>query len=131
MAHHGVLFLDELPEFRKNVLEVLRQPLEEGSIHLARASQNVLYPCRVMLVAAMNPCPCGYFNVPGHSCKCMEHRVFEYHARVSGPLLDRIDITLQTRPVEFHQIARADAQEQPSAYYRDRVEASRERQPSG
>jgi magnesium chelatase family protein len=128
MAHHGVLFLDELPEFRKNVLEVLRQPLEEGSIHLARASQNVTYPSRVMLVAAMNPCPCGYFNVPGHSCKCMEHRVFEYHARVSGPLLDRIDITLQTRPVEYHQIARNDVHELPSSYYRDRVEAARERQ---
>jgi magnesium chelatase family protein len=128
LAHHGVLFLDELPEFRKNVMEVLRQPLEEGVIHLARANQNVTYPCRVMLVAAMNPCPCGYFNVPGHRCTCQEHRVFDYHARVSGPLLDRIDITLQTRPVEFHQIARADAQEQPSAYYRDRVEAARERQ---
>lgn len=128
LAHHGVLFLDELPEFRKNVMEVLRQPLEEGVIHLARANQNVTYPCRVMLVAAMNPCPCGYFNVPGHRCMCQEHRVFDYHARVSGPLLDRIDITLQTRPVQFHEISRADAQEQPSAHYRDRVEAARERQ---
>jgi len=128
LAHHGVLFLDELPEFRKNVMEVLRQPLEEGLIHLARANQNVTYPCRVMLVAAMNPCPCGYFNVPGHRCTCQEHRVFDYHARVSGPLLDRIDITLQTRPVEYHQIARNDGHELPSAYYRDRVEAARERQ---
>lgn len=128
MAHHGVLFLDELPEFRKNVLEVLRQPLEEGSIRLARANQNVTYPCRVMLVAAMNPCPCGYFNVPGHRCTCMESRVFDYHARVSGPLLDRIDITLQTRPVEYHHIARADPREPTSAYYRERVEAARERQ---
>jgi magnesium chelatase family protein len=128
MAHHGVLFLDELPEFRKNVLEVLRQPMEEGLIHLARASQNVTYPCRMMLVAAMNPCPCGYFNVPGRTCTCSEHRVFDYHARVSGPLLDRIDITLQTRPVEYHDIARKDSLEPPSAYYRDRVEAARERQ---
>jgi magnesium chelatase family protein len=128
LGHHGVLFLDELPEFRKNVLEVLRQPMEEGFIHLARASQNVTYPCRVMLVAAMNPCPCGYFNVPGRTCTCSEHRVFDYHARVSGPLLDRIDITLQTRPVEYHQIARAHADEPPSAYYRQRVEAARERQ---
>ncbi len=128
MAHHGVLFLDELPEFRKNVLEVLRQPLEEGLIHLARASQNVTYPCRVMLVAAMNPCPCGYFNVPGRTCTCSEHRVFDYHARVSGPLLDRIDITLQTRPVEYHHIAQRDTLEPPSTYYRDRVEAARERQ---
>jgi magnesium chelatase family protein len=128
MAHHGVLFLDELPEFRKNVLEVLRQPLEEGLIHLARANQNVTYPCRVMLVAAMNPCPCGYFNVPGRTCTCAEHRIFDYHARVSGPLLDRIDITLQTRPVEYHQIARAETNEPTSAYYRERVEAARERQ---
>ncbi|HEX8704709.1 MAG TPA: YifB family Mg chelatase-like AAA ATPase [Myxococcaceae bacterium] len=128
MAHHGVLFLDELPEFRKNVLEVLRQPMEEGLVHLARANQNVTYPCRVMLVAAMNPCPCGYFNVPGQQCKCPEHRVFEYHARVSGPLLDRIDITLQTRPVEYHQMVRADITEPSSAYYRERVEAARERQ---
>jgi magnesium chelatase family protein len=128
MAHHGVLFLDELPEFRKNVLEVLRQPMEEGLIHLARANQNVAYPCRVMLVAAMNPCPCGYFNVPGHKCTCSEHRVFDYHARVSGPLLDRIDITLQTRPVEYRQIAQHDTTEPPSAHYRDRVEAARERQ---
>jgi magnesium chelatase family protein len=128
LGHHGVLFLDELPEFRKNVLEVLRQPMEEGFIHLARANQNVTYPCRVMLVAAMNPCPCGYFNVPGRTCTCSEHRVFDYHARVSGPLLDRIDITLQTRPVEYHQIARAHSGELPSAHYRERVEAARERQ---
>jgi magnesium chelatase family protein len=128
MAHHGVLFLDELPEFRRNVLEVLRQPMEEGAIHLARANHNVTYPCRVMLVAAMNPCPCGYFNVPGGRCTCLENRVFDYHARVSGPLLDRIDITLQTRPVEYHHIARADSREPASAYYRERVEAARERQ---
>jgi magnesium chelatase family protein len=131
MAHHGVLFLDELPEFRRNVLEVLRQPLEEGTVHLARANQNVAYPCRVMLVAAMNPCPCGYFNVPnvsGRTCTCKEGRVLEYHARVSGPLLDRIDITLETRPVEYHHLARAETHEPPSAYYRERVEAARERQ---
>ncbi|QRN95268.1 YifB family Mg chelatase-like AAA ATPase [Archangium violaceum] len=128
LAHHGVLFLDELPEFRKNVLEVLRQPLEEGSIHLARATQHVTYPCRVMMVAAMNPCPCGYFNVPGRRCKCLEHRVFDYHSRVSGPLLDRIDITLQTRPVEYHHISRNGEEEPPSTYYRERVEAARERQ---
>ncbi|XHF25333.1 YifB family Mg chelatase-like AAA ATPase [Corallococcus exercitus] len=127
LAHHGVLFLDELPEFRKNVLEVLRQPLEEGVIHLARATQHITYPCRVMLVAAMNPCPCGYFNVPGHKCTCREHRVFDYHTRISGPLLDRIDITVQTRPVEYHHLA-AKTPEQPSQYYRQRVQAARERQ---
>ncbi len=130
MAHHGVLFLDELPEFRKNVLEVLRQPLEEGEIHLARANQNITYPCRVMLVAAMNPCPCGYFNVPNRSCACAEFRVHDYHARVSGPLLDRIDITLQTLPVEYTKIAAPDGDELPSSFYRARVEAARERQRS-
>jgi len=128
MAHHGVLFLDELPEFRKNVLEVLRQPLEEGKVHLARANQNVTYPCRVMLVAAMNPCPCGYFNVPGRACTCAKFRVLDYHARVSGPLLDRIDITLQTLPVEYRRIAARRGSELPSAHYRSRVEAARERQ---
>jgi magnesium chelatase family protein len=127
MAHHGVLFLDELPEFRKNVLEVLRQPLEEGVLHLARANQNVSYPCRVMLVAAMNPCPCGYFNVPGRVCNCLPHRVQDYHARVSGPLLDRIDITLQTRPVEYRQMADQN-DGLPSSHYRARVEAARDRQ---
>ncbi|MCE9669506.1 YifB family Mg chelatase-like AAA ATPase [Myxococcus stipitatus] len=128
LAHHGVLFLDELPEFRRNVLEVLRQPLEEGVIHLARATQNITYPCQVMLVAAMNPCPCGYFNVPGHTCRCPEHRVFDYHARVSGPLLDRVDITLQTRPVEYHHLASPEAREPSSRHYRERVEAARRRQ---
>jgi magnesium chelatase family protein len=128
MAHHGVLFLDELPEFRKHVLEVLRQPLEEGAVHLARASHHITYPCRVMLVAAMNPCPCGYFNVPERPCQCPPQRVFDYHARVSGPLLDRVDITLQTRPVEYRDIAQADSHEPPSAYFRERVEAARERQ---
>lgn len=127
MAHHGVLFLDELPEFRKNVLEVLRQPLEEGVLHLARANQNVSYPCRVMLVAAMNPCPCGYYNVPGRVCSCPEFRVQDYRARVSGPLLDRIDITLQTRPVEYHEMA-TETDGLPSSHYRARVEAARDRQ---
>ncbi|MBU8894330.1 ATP-binding protein [Corallococcus sp. H22C18031201] len=128
LAHHGVLFLDELPEFRKNVLEVLRQPLEEGAIHLARANQHITYPCRVMLVAAMNPCPCGYFNVPGRTCTCSEHRVFDYHSKVSGPLLDRIDITVQTRAVEYHQLSSTAPPELPSHHYRQRVAIARERQ---
>src|SRR5688572_32248584 len=122
MAHHGVLFLDELAEFRKNVLEILRQPLEEGSVQLARASFHVSYPCRVMLVAAMNPCPCGYFNVPTRICQCSAGRVDDYLSRVSGPLLDRMDITLQTRPVSF-KLTGAEPPERPSAYYRARVEA--------
>ncbi len=125
MAHHGVLFLDELPEFRRNVLEVLRQPLEEGVVRIARATQHVTYPCRVMLVAAMNPCPCGYFNVPAHRCSCLPTRVLEYHARISGPLLDRIDISLETRPVDVLALTQLSHEEKPSAYYRARVEAAR------
>jgi magnesium chelatase family protein len=128
MAHHGVLFLDELPEFRKNVLEVLRQPLEEGVVHLARAAMHVTYPCRVMLLAAMNPCPCGYYNVVNRECRCPKNRVTDYHARVSGPLLDRIDITLETRPVELKHLTALGLTERPSAYYRSRVEAARARQ---
>jgi magnesium chelatase family protein len=129
MAHHGVLFLDELPEFRKNVLEVLRQPLEEGTIHLARANHHVTYPCRVMMVAAMNPCPCGWNGVPGHACECPLYRVLEYRSRVSGPLMDRIDMTLQTRAVSPDKLRRQrESEERPSAYFRARVEEARERQ---
>lgn len=128
MAHRGVLFLDELPEFRRNVLDVLRQPLEEGVVRLARANQHVTYPCQVMLVAAMNPCPCGYFNVANRQCTCARNRVLDYHARVSGPLLDRIDITLETRAVDVEAITRLELEEKPSAWYRERVEEARERQ---
>lgn len=128
MAHHGVLFLDELPEFRKNVLEVLRQPLEEGVVRLARANLNIEYPCQLMLVAAMNPCPCGYHNVADRRCQCKPHKLAEYHARISGPLLDRIDITLETRPVDIKALSAADGLERPSSWYRERVEAARERQ---
>ena len=128
LAHHGVLFLDELPEFRKNVLEVLRQPLEEGAIHLARATQHLTYPCRVMLVAAMNPCPCGYNKVPDRYCTCHRAQVDEYQSRVSGPLLDRVDMTLQTRTVDYEEIASPDGRELPSSHYRARVEEARERQ---
>jgi magnesium chelatase family protein len=128
MAHRGVLFLDELPEFRRNVLEVLRQPLEEGVVRLARATFHVAYPCQVMLVAAMNPCPCGYFNVPSRRCNCPRTRVLDYHARISGPLLDRLDITLETRAVDVEALMRLEASERPSAYYRERVEAAHARQ---
>ena len=128
MAHNGVLFLDELPEFRRNVLEVLRQPLEEGQIHIARANHNLTYPCRVMLVAAMNPCPCGWFNVPNRSCTCKSFRVHEYYHRVSGPLMDRVDITVQARPVEHQHVVDLGPSGRDSAWFRSRVEAARERQ---
>jgi magnesium chelatase family protein len=128
MAHHGVLFLDELPEFRKNVLEVLRQPLEEGVVRLARANMNVEYPCRLMLMAAMNPCPCGYDGVVDRICRCGFRRRQEYRGRISGPLLDRIDITLETRPVEVKALSAAEGLEKPSSWYRDRVQGARDRQ---
>lgn len=128
LAHRGVLFLDEFPEFRRNVLEVLRQPLEDGMVHIARANHHVSYPAQVMLVAAMNACPCGRLAVPGARCICTRHRVLEYHARVSGPLLDRIDITVLTRRVEGYRLAASAKPATPSAHYRTRVEAARERQ---
>jgi magnesium chelatase family protein len=128
LAHRGVLFLDEFPEFQRNVLEVLRQPLEEGVVHIARANHHVSYPAQVMLVAAMNACPCGRLGVPGARCSCPRQRVLEYHARVSGPLLDRFDITVITRRVEGYRLAASAQPERPSAYFRARVEAARERQ---
>ena len=128
LAHRGVLFLDEFPEFRRNVLEVLRQPLEEGMVHIARANHHVSYPCSVMLVAAMNPCPCGWLAAGERRCICPPHRVMEYHGKVSGPLLDRIDITVLTRRVDGYRLAAAARTERPSSWYRGRVEAARARQ---
>ncbi len=128
LAHRGVLFLDEFPEFRRNVLEVLRQPLEDGVVHIARANHHVSYPAQMMLVAAMNACPCGRLAVAEMRCTCPRGRVLEYHAKVSGPLLDRIDITVLTRRVEGYRLAASARQEKPSTHYRQRVEAARERQ---
>jgi magnesium chelatase family protein len=128
LAHRGVLFLDEFPEFRRNVLEVLRQPLEEGVVHIARANHHVSYPCSVMLVAAMNPCPCGWLAAGERRCTCPQHRVMEYHGKVSGPLLDRIDITVLTRRVDGYRLAAKARTERPSSWYRARVEAARARQ---
>src|SRR5881628_3086684 len=105
LAHGGVLFLDELPEFRKNVLEVLRQPMEDGVVTIARAAMSLTYPARFMLAAAMNPCPCGYFGDPQHNCVCGPLGVERYLARVSGPLLDRIDIHLEVPAVKYRALA--------------------------
>lgn len=124
LAHNGVLFLDELPEFKRQVLEVLRQPLEDRVITISRAKFTVEYPASFMLVAAMNPCPCGYYNHPDKQCVCAPGVVQKYLNKVSGPLLDRIDIHIEVTPVPFSELGSERASE-PSAEIRQRVIAAR------
>lgn len=124
LAHNGVLFLDELPEFRRNVLEVLRQPLEEGHVTIARASASLSYPATFMLVTAMNPCPCGFFTDPAHTCLCSPIQIQRYRARVSGPLLDRIDIHIEMPAVPFRDLT-VERQREDSAAIRSRVNEAR------
>jgi magnesium chelatase family protein len=125
MAHRGVLFLDELPEFKKSVLEVLRQPLEDGKVTIARAAVSLSYPADVMLVCAMNPCPCGYLGDERHACTCGEAEVRRYRSRLSGPLLDRIDLQVEVPAVPYKEL-RAEASPTTSATMRERVLAARE-----
>jgi magnesium chelatase family protein len=124
LAHGGVLFLDELPEFRRNVLEVLRQPLEDGVVTLSRAAMSLTYPARFMLAAAMNPCPCGYFGDPVHPCSCGALAIERYRSRISGPLLDRIDIHLEVPAVAYRDLASEQCGE-TSSTIRQRVERAR------
>jgi magnesium chelatase family protein len=124
LAHNGVLFLDELPEYKKNALEVLRQPLEDQKVTISRASSSITYPSRFMLIAAMNPCPCGYFSDPIHSCRCNAAQVHRYRSKISGPLLDRIDIHLEVPMVPFKDLMGKD-QAEPSVAIRRRVEFAR------
>jgi magnesium chelatase family protein len=124
LAHGGVLFLDELPEFRRNVLEVLRQPMEDGVVTLSRAAISLTYPARFMLAAAMNPCPCGYLGDPRHSCSCGSLNVARYRSRISGPLLDRIDIHLEVPAVAYGDLV-ADQGSESSATIRARVDRAR------
>jgi magnesium chelatase family protein len=124
LAHRGVLFLDELPEFSPRVLEVLRQPLEDRVVTISRASGAVSFPANFLLVAAMNPCPCGYHGDPLRPCTCSAHEVARYRKRISGPLLDRIDIHLHVPRVEYDKLADRRTGE-PSAAVRARVEAAR------
>lgn len=124
LAHRGVLFLDELPEFHRNVLEVLRQPLEDGKVTIARAAVTVTFPCQFMLVAAMNPCPCGYYGDKQNECRCTPLQIQRYHNKISGPLLDRIDIHLEVPSVRYQDLTAA-ARGEPSSVIRDRVVAAR------
>ncbi len=127
LAHNGVLFLDELPEFSRQALEVLRQPMEDGRITISRAASRLTYPCSVMVVAAMNPCPCGYFGHPTRKCSCSPFRVNQYLSRISGPLLDRIDLQVEVMPVDFGHLS-SSAPGESSLAVRQRVEAARKLQ---
>ncbi len=125
LAHNGILFLDELPEFKKNVLEVMRQPLEDGMVTISRAITSITYPAGFMLMAAMNPCPCGYFGDPKKECSCTPLQIHKYRAKVSGPLLDRIDIHVEVPPVKYKELS-DDAGGETSLIIQDRVNRARE-----
>ncbi len=127
LSHNGILFLDELPEFGRNVLEVLRQPLEEKRITISRARYSVEYPANFTLVASMNPCPCGYYNHPTRECSCSPGAVHRYLNRISGPLLDRIDLHIEVTPVSIGEMTQ-ERREESSDEIRRRVVAARERQ---
>lgn len=126
LSHNGVLFLDELLEFDRNTMEILRQPLEDGKVTISRAWGTLSYPCSSMVVAAMNPCPCGYFGHPTRKCTCNAGMVSRYLSRISGPLLDRLDLHVEVPPVEFTQLSSNDRKEENSADIRKRVNAARE-----
>jgi magnesium chelatase family protein len=129
LAHHGVLFLDEMPEFDRRVLEALRQPIEEGRITVSRALRSVLFPARFVLVAAMNPCPCGYHGDKKRECRCSPPQIARYHNRLSGPLRDRLDLIVEVDAVPITELTEGPEGE-PSASVRARVLAARERQAS-
>ena len=124
MAHEGVLFLDELPEFKKDTLDLMRQPLEDGKVTISRVSGAVTYPAQFMLVCAMNPCKCGWYGDPSGRCKCSERAVSDYRGKISGPLLDRIDIVVEVPAVHFEDL-RKRAEAEPSAEVKKRVDAAR------
>ena len=123
LAHNGVLFLDELPEYRKDVIEAMRQPIEDGRVTVARAAGSYTYPSRVMLVAAMNPCRCGYYGDDSRRCRCSESDVSRYLSKVSGPMLDRIDIELEAKSVKYEDLKKPEGE--PSSAMRERIERAR------
>jgi len=125
LAHNGVLFLDELPEFDRAALEVLRQPLEEGFVNVSRAAGSLTFPARFVLVAAMNPCPCGYAGHPERACACSPLAVQKYRAKISGPLLDRIDLHVDVPALRVTELADESPPAEPSALLRARVAAAR------
>jgi magnesium chelatase family protein len=127
LAHQGVLFLDELPEFKRSALEVLRQPLEDGHVTISRSAGKITLPCVFMLVAAMNPCPCGYLGDPRHECRCTPAQIQRYRTRISGPLLDRIDLHIEAPALSIAEL-RHDRPGESSAAIRERVETARQRQ---
>jgi len=127
LAHNGVLFLDELPEFNRNVLEVLRQPLEEGNVTIVRATGSLTFPANFMLAAAMNPCPCGYFTDPRRECRCTPSQIHRYMSRISGPLLDRVDIHVDVPALRYKELA-GDYAGEPSSQVRQRINQARKTQ---
>ena len=127
MAHFGVLFLDELPEFDRKVLEALREPLESGEIHISRASRNVVFPARFQLVAAMNPCPCGYYGHASKPCRCSVETIQRYRDKISGPLMDRIDLIIDVPQLQEQDLT-SDKRPENSSVVRERVLRAHERQ---
>lgn len=125
LAHYGVLFLDELPEFHRNVLEALRQPLEEGKVTISRASASLQYPAQFMLVAAMNPCPCGYFGHPRRECRCNSAQIYRYRAKISGPLLDRIDLHIEVPALNYKELSEERQAENSDSIRKRVIEARR------
>jgi magnesium chelatase family protein len=125
LSHNGVLFLDELPEFKRNVLEVLRQPIEDGAVTISRATTSITYPASIMLVCAMNPCPCGYLGDSHHQCACSPSQIHRYKQKVSGPLIDRIDIHVEVPAVPYKELSQ-DLSGESSEAIRERVQKTRE-----
>ena len=124
MAHNGVLFLDELPEFNKNTLEVMRGPLEDGAVTISRINASLTYPCNFMFVASMNPCPCGFYGSKDKECTCHQQAIQKYMGRISGPLLDRIDIQVEVTPVKYENL-QSDDEIETSEEIKKRVDKAR------
>ena len=126
LAHHGVLFLDEFPEYKKDAVEVLRQPLEDGTVTVSRVQSSMTFPCNFMLIAAMNPCKCGYYGDPNHECRCSEYQINQYLSRISGPVLDRIDLHIEINPVNYDDLGKNNKLSEKSADIKERVNRARD-----